>query len=141
MASTGKGVDISVDGKTATLSPAVLQSHLRFDIGGGEVGVAFDSDALHATLENTIVGPVGSFVEPTFTVTDDVPAVLTPGEPPPVCCKAGGRASGSASRSWPDQAARSGLSRDQRSTPPWPHGPMAACRREGERIHHATQLL
>ena len=86
---TGEGVDISVDGKTATLSPAVLQSHLRFDIGGGEIGVAFDSDALHATLENTIVGPVGSFVEPTFTVTDDIPAVLTPGEPPPVCCEAG----------------------------------------------------
>jgi len=86
---TAEGVDISVDGKTATLSPAVLQSHLRFKVGKGEIGVTFDSDALHATLENTIVGPVGSFVEPTFTVTDDIPSILTPGEPPPVCCEAG----------------------------------------------------
>jgi hypothetical protein len=86
---TAEGVDISVDGKTATLSPAILQSHLRFDIGGGEIGVTFDSEALHTTLENTIVGPVGTFVEPTFTVTDEVPAVLTPGQPPPVCCEAG----------------------------------------------------
>lgn len=87
--SIGEGVAISVDGKTATLSPALLQSHLRFAVGDGEVGVAFDSDALQATLENTIVGPVGNFVEPTFDVTDDVVTVLTPGEPPPVCCKAG----------------------------------------------------
>ena len=85
----GEGVDISVDGKTATLSPAVLQSHLSFDIGDGEIGVVFDSDALHATLENTIVGPVGSFVEPTFTMTDDIATVVTTGEPPPVCCEAG----------------------------------------------------
>ena len=86
---TGEGVDISVDGKTATLRPAVLQSHLRFAVGDGEVGVAFDSDALHATLEKTIVGPVGIFVEPTFDITDDVVTVRTPGEPPPVCCEAG----------------------------------------------------
>ncbi|HWL49793.1 MAG TPA: VanW family protein, partial [Acidimicrobiia bacterium] len=85
---TTEGVDISVDGKTATLSPAVVQSHLRFDVGDSEIGVTFD-DALHATLESTVVGPVGTFVEPTFTVTDDVPSVLTPGEPPPVCCEAG----------------------------------------------------
>jgi hypothetical protein len=86
---TGEGVDISVDGKTATLSPVVLQSHLRFTVGGGEVGAAFDGEALHATLESTIVGPVRNFVEPTFDVTDDVPTVRTPGEPPPVCCEAG----------------------------------------------------
>jgi hypothetical protein len=86
---TGEGVDISVDGKTATLSPAVVQSHLRFDVGDGEIGVAFDTDALHATLENTIVGPVGTFVEPTFSVTEDVASVVTPGESPPVCCEAG----------------------------------------------------
>ena len=86
---TGEGVDISVDGKTATLSPALLQSHLRFVVGDGEVGVAFDGGALQATLENTIVGPVGNFVEPTFDVADDVATVRTPGEPPPVCCKAG----------------------------------------------------
>ena len=85
----GEGVDISVDGKTATLSPAVLQSHLSFDIGDGEIGVVFDSEALHATLENTIVGPVGSFVEPTFAMTDDIATVVTTGEPPPVCCEAG----------------------------------------------------
>lgn len=87
--STAEGIAISVDGKTATLSPAVLQSHLRFAVGDGEVGVAFDDEALQATLENTIVGPVGNFVEPTFDVSDDVVTVRTPGEPPPVCCKAG----------------------------------------------------
>jgi len=86
---TGEGIDISVDGKTATLSPAVVQSHLRFDVGDGEIGVAFDTDALHATLENTIVGPVGTFVEPTFSVTENVASVVTPGESPPVCCEAG----------------------------------------------------
>ncbi len=87
--STAEGIAISVDGKTATLSPAVLQSHLRFAVGDGQVEVAFDDDALQATLENTIVGPVGNFVEPTFDVADDVVTVRTPGEPPPVCCKAG----------------------------------------------------
>jgi hypothetical protein len=86
---TGEGVDISVDGRAATLTAGVLQSHLLFDIGDGVIGATFDGERLHATLENTIVGPVGSFVEPTFSVTDDVPGVLTPGENPPVCCEAG----------------------------------------------------
>lgn len=86
---TGDGVDISVDGRAATVTAGVLQSHLGFEIGDGEVVAGFDGPALHATLENTIVGPVGTFVEPTFTVTDDVVGVLTPGEPPPVCCEAG----------------------------------------------------
>jgi hypothetical protein len=85
----GDGVDISVDGRAATLTPSVLNSHLQIEIGDGEVTTAFDGEALHATLENTIVGPVGSFVEPTFTVTDDVVSVQTPGEAPPVCCEAG----------------------------------------------------
>jgi hypothetical protein len=85
----GDGIDISVDGRAATLTPAVLTSHLQVDIGGGEVTTVFDGDGMQATLENTIVGPVGSFVEPTFTVTDGVVGVLTPGEAPPVCCEAG----------------------------------------------------
>ncbi len=85
----GDGVDISVDGRAATLTPRVLQSLLQIDIGAGEIGVGFDSEALHATLENTVVGPVGAFAEPTFAITDDLVTVLTPGEPPPVCCEAG----------------------------------------------------
>jgi hypothetical protein len=85
----GDGIDISVDGRAATLTPSVLTSHLKVDIGGGEVATVVDGEAMQATLENTIVGPVGSFVEPTFTITDGVVGVLTPGEAPPVCCEAG----------------------------------------------------
>ncbi len=85
----GDGVDISVDGRAATLTPRVLQSLLQIEIGAGEIGVSFDSEGLHATLENTVVGPVGVFAEPTFAITDDLVTVLTPGEPPPVCCEAG----------------------------------------------------
>jgi hypothetical protein len=85
----GDGIDVSVDGRAATLTPSVLTSHLMIEIGGGEVKTSFDGEGLHETLENTIVGPVGSFVEPTFTVTDGVVSVLTPGEAPPVCCEAG----------------------------------------------------
>ena len=85
----GDGVDISVDGRAATLTPSNLTRHLQIDIGDGEVIAEFDGEALHDTLESTIVGPVGSFVEPTFTVTDGVVTVRTPGEAPPVCCEAG----------------------------------------------------
>jgi hypothetical protein len=85
----GDGVDISVDGRAATLTPSVLTSHLQFEIGSGEVTTTFDGEALHATLEKTIVGPVGDFVEPTFTVTDGDVSVRAPGEAPPVCCEAG----------------------------------------------------
>jgi hypothetical protein len=88
-ATIGDGVDISVDGRAATLTPSRLTSHLQVVVGDGEVTARFDGEGLQATLEGTIVGPVGSFVEPTFTVTDDVVTVLTPGEPPPVCCEAG----------------------------------------------------
>ena len=85
----GDGIDISVDGRAATLTPSALTSHLQFDVGAGEVAATLDGEGMQATLENTIVGPVGSFVEPTFTVTDGVVAVRTPGESPPVCCEAG----------------------------------------------------
>ncbi len=88
-AAIGDGIDISVDGRAATLTPAALTSHLRIDVGVGEVSTTFDGEGMQATLENTIVGPVGSFVEPTFTVSDGVVAVRTPGESPPVCCEAG----------------------------------------------------
>ena len=86
---TSGGVEISVNGRHAVVTAASLQAHLLIDIGGGEIGVRFDGDALQATLENTIVGPVGPFVEPTFEVDDDVASVLTTGEPPPVCCRPG----------------------------------------------------
>jgi hypothetical protein len=88
-AAIGDGVDISVDGRAATLTPSKLTSHLQIDIGDGEVSASFDGEALQDTLESTIVGPVGSFVEPAFTVTDGVVTVRTPGEAPPVCCEAG----------------------------------------------------
>lgn len=86
---TGDGVEISVNGRRAVMTPRALQSHLRIDVSDGQVEVGFDGPGFQATLENTIVGPVGSFVEPTFEVSDDVVSVLTTGEPPPVCCRLG----------------------------------------------------
>ena len=84
---TGDGVEISVNGRHATVPAATLQANLLIEAGDGEIEVRFDGDGLQATLENTIVGPVGTFVEPTFEVADDVVSVLTTGEPPPVCCE------------------------------------------------------
>jgi len=87
--STTDGIGISVAGKGAVLPAGVVQAHLQVEIGGGEVQARFDGEGLHAILENTIVGPVGPFVEPTFDVIDDVVTVVTPGDPPPVCCEQG----------------------------------------------------
>jgi hypothetical protein len=86
---TGEGVEISVNGRHATLTAATVQAHLVIDLGGGDIGARFDGDGLHATLEDTIVGPVGPFLEPTFEVNDDDVTVMTTGEPPPVCCRPG----------------------------------------------------
>jgi hypothetical protein len=86
---TGDGVEISVNGKHAVVTAGSLQAHLVIDVGAGEIGVRFDEEGLQTTLENTIVGPVGPFLEPTFEVEDDAVTVLTAGEPPPVCCAPG----------------------------------------------------
>jgi len=86
---TGDGVEISVNGRHATLTAATVQAHLVIDIGGGDIGAGFDGDGLQTTLEKTIVGPVGPFLEPTFDVNDDDVTVMTTGEPPPVCCRPG----------------------------------------------------
>jgi hypothetical protein len=86
---TGDGVEISVNGKRAVVTAGSLQALLVIDVGEGAVGVRFDHAGLQTTLENTIVGPVGPFVEPTFEVEGDVVTVLTPGGPPPVCCAPG----------------------------------------------------
>jgi len=86
---TADGVEISVDGKRAVVTAGSLQAHLVIDVADGEIEVHFDGEGLQSTLENTIVGPVGPFVEPTFEIEDEVVTVLTTGEPPPVCCAPG----------------------------------------------------
>jgi hypothetical protein len=86
---TGDGVGISVNGRKAILTGRALQPLLEIDVSEGAIDARFDGQALQSTLESTIVGPVGSFVEPTFEVNGEEIEVLTPGEPPPVCCRTG----------------------------------------------------
>jgi len=82
----GDGVEISVAGRQAVLTARSLQSLLQIDVAEGAVEAQFDPAALQQTLETTIVGPVGEFVEPTLDIGGDQIEVVTPGEAPPVCC-------------------------------------------------------
>jgi hypothetical protein len=88
-AATADGVDVSVNGRAAVLPGRVLQSLLAIEVSDGEVVASFDNEGLQSTLESTFVGPVGSFVEPVLEVNGDDIEVVTPGEPPPVCCAVG----------------------------------------------------
>ncbi len=88
-AATADGVDVSVNGRAAVLTGRALQSHLEIEVSGGEVVASFDGEALQDTLENTFVGPVGTFVEPVLEVDGDDIEVVTEGGPPPVCCQEG----------------------------------------------------
>ncbi|MGA8038526.1 MAG: hypothetical protein WCA93_00300, partial [Acidimicrobiia bacterium] len=66
-----------------------LQSHLSAKVRDGRLTTMVDGPGLQETLEKMFVGPVGDFVEPTFDVFDGKAVVVTPGQPPPVCCKSG----------------------------------------------------
>jgi hypothetical protein len=84
---TGSGVEVSVNGRRAVLTARALQSALEIEIGSGELTPAFDGGALQGTLENMFTGPVGNFDEPVLEVDDEQIEVVTPGAPPPVCCR------------------------------------------------------
>jgi hypothetical protein len=86
---TGLGIGISVEGKGAVLTGRTLQSLLDIEVADGSVEARFDPVEMQDTLERTIVGPVGDFVEPVLAVDGDEIEVVVPGEAPPVCCRDG----------------------------------------------------
>lgn len=88
-AATADGIDVSVNGRAAVVTARAVQSALEIEVSDGEVVANFDGQALQGILENTFVGPVGTFVEPVIEVNGDDIEVVTQGEPPPVCCLEG----------------------------------------------------
>jgi hypothetical protein len=86
---TGDGVRFTVEGREAFLTGRTLQRHLRIELEGGDIEARFDGTGLQQALENTIVGPIGQVVEPTFRVENGEVEIVAPGEVPPVCCRPG----------------------------------------------------
>jgi VanW like protein len=86
---TSEGVTVRINGREAKLTGATLQRNISARVQNGHLTPIVDGPGLQKTLERTFVGPVGEFVEPTFDVVDGTVKVVTPGEPPPVCCKLG----------------------------------------------------
>ncbi|MGA7227745.1 MAG: VanW family protein [Acidimicrobiia bacterium] len=86
---TSEGVVVRINGREAKLTGAALQNHLSARVRNGRLVTIVDGPGLQETLERMFVGPVGDFVEPKFDVFDGSVVVVTPGQPPPVCCKVG----------------------------------------------------
>ena len=86
---TSDGVEVLVGQARVTLTPARVREHIYADARSGEVQVSVDAEGLHLELERTLTRPVGPHSNPTFDVVNDQVIVLSPGEPPPVCCDPG----------------------------------------------------
>jgi VanW like protein len=86
---TSEGVDVAVEGRQVVLPESTLNRYLSATVENGQLVPHVDGPGLQQTLESTFVGPVGDFTHPTFNVVDDQIQVVSVGETPPVCCKAG----------------------------------------------------
>jgi vancomycin resistance protein YoaR len=71
---------------TARLAPDRVRPHIASRVENGELVPEIDLDGLRAEVESLFPGPRGDFVKPVIEVVDGQVSVVTPGQPPPVCC-------------------------------------------------------
>ena len=84
---TAGGMEVIVGSTFGTLNTAQLRRHIESDAGNGRLAVTFDTEGLHAELEEEINGPVGTFSKPTLDIIDGDIVIVEPGDPAPVCCE------------------------------------------------------
>lgn len=77
-----------VGNQSAHLDPSAVRSHLVSAVGDGEMTISLDVARFRDTLEGRFPAPIEGLVPPELEVVDGVVNVVTPGEPPQVCCSA-----------------------------------------------------
>lgn len=83
---TDDGLLAVLEDNVGRLSPAQIRRNLSSAVEDGVLSVSFDLEGLQEEFEAVFPDPIGELVPPVVEVVDGQIEVVSPGEPPPICC-------------------------------------------------------
>lgn len=83
---TDDGLLAVLEDNVGRLSPAQIRRNLSSAVEDGVLSVSFDLEGLQEEFETVFPDPIGELIPPVVEVVDGQIEVVSPGEPPPICC-------------------------------------------------------